>query len=155
MFDGGCLCGQVRYRLASTPMFTNACHCRDCQRFTGSAMAVNAMIETDRIASIGAVEPLPAEGADLPARCPARATRLWGHIATFGPAIAFVYVGTLDEGERLVPDAHFFTRSRHPWVTLPEGVPAYDTLPDDDAALWSAAVRGRLDAALAGAGGGR
>jgi len=46
---GGCACGAVRYRLASAPMFVNCCHCLDCQRQTGGAFAINAIIETDRI----------------------------------------------------------------------------------------------------------
>ena len=47
--EGRCTCGAVRYRLASPPLFTHCCHCRWCQRQTGSACVVNAMIETDRI----------------------------------------------------------------------------------------------------------
>lgn len=47
-----------------------------------------------------------------------------------GDAIRFLRVGTLDENERLSPDAHFFARSRHPWVTIPAGIPAHDTLPE-------------------------
>ncbi len=48
-FEGGCACGQVRYRLLSRPMFTHCCHCLDCQKQTGSAFAINALIETARI----------------------------------------------------------------------------------------------------------
>src|SRR6266516_1935010 len=48
--EGGCACGAVRYRLLSAPMFVHCCHCRDCQRQTGSAFVINALIETDRIA---------------------------------------------------------------------------------------------------------
>ena len=48
-FEGGCFCGAVRYALTSRPMFTHCCHCRDCQRQTGGAFAINALIETDRI----------------------------------------------------------------------------------------------------------
>ena len=51
-FEGGCACGAVHYRLLSAPMFVNCCHCRDCQRQTGSAFVINAVIETDRIALI-------------------------------------------------------------------------------------------------------
>ena len=46
---GGCACGAVRYRLRTGPMFVHCCHCRDCQRQTGSAFVINALIETDRI----------------------------------------------------------------------------------------------------------
>ena len=47
--EGGCACGGMRYRLASKPMFVHCCHCRDCQRQTGSAFVINALIETDRV----------------------------------------------------------------------------------------------------------
>ena len=47
--EGGCACGHVRYRLASAPMIVHCCHCRDCQRQTGSAFVLNALIETDRV----------------------------------------------------------------------------------------------------------
>jgi hypothetical protein len=148
MLEGGCTCGRVRYRLASPPMFVNGCHCRDCQRFTGSAFAVNAMIEADRVV-VTAGAPVAAEG-ERPAHCAGCGTRLWGHISMFGSPVAFVFVGTLDRGEELAPDAHFFVRSRHPWIVLPEGVPQFEMLPASDAELWGEAVRMRLDAALGG-----
>lgn len=58
---GGCSCGEVRYRLRSAPMFVHCCHCRDCQRLTGSAFVVNALIGTDRMAVERGV-PQPTEG---------------------------------------------------------------------------------------------
>jgi len=48
-FDGGCDCRRVRYRLATRPLFVNCCYCRWCQRETGSAFAINAMIEAERL----------------------------------------------------------------------------------------------------------
>src|SRR5579864_5797801 len=61
---GGCACGAVRYRLASPPMFVHCCHCRDCQRQTGSAFVLNALIETDRIAILSGTAEPGAGGAD-------------------------------------------------------------------------------------------
>ncbi len=56
---GGCSCGAVRYRLVSAPMFVHCCHCRDCQRQTGSAFVLNALIEADRVTlSSGNPEPV-------------------------------------------------------------------------------------------------
>jgi hypothetical protein len=135
-FDGGCECGAVRYRLTSTPILVNCCHCRDCQRITGSAFAINAMIETDRI-EILAGEPvmssLEREGSgDTRAwRCGNCATLLYADHPMFGDAMRFVRVGTLDRAELLPPDAHFFVRSKHPWITIPDGVPAFEALPED------------------------
>jgi hypothetical protein len=47
--EGGCTCGHVRYRVLSNPMIVHCCHCRWCQRQTGTAFALNALIEADRV----------------------------------------------------------------------------------------------------------
>ena len=47
--EGGCACGEVRYRLRSDPLFVHCCHCLNCQRQTGSAFVINLLIETDRV----------------------------------------------------------------------------------------------------------
>jgi len=48
-YDGGCTCRHVRYRMSTKPLFIHCCHCSWCQRETGSAFALNAMIEADRV----------------------------------------------------------------------------------------------------------
>ena len=52
IFEGGCACGAVRYRMTSPPMFVHCCHCHDCQRQTGTAFVLNALIEADRVSLI-------------------------------------------------------------------------------------------------------
>ncbi|WP_129792751.1 GFA family protein [Sphingosinicella sp. CPCC 101087] len=146
MHEGGCECGRVRYRLTSGPIFVNGCHCRQCQKLSGSAFAINAMIEADRVELIAGGDVI---GPDGTAACPDCATMLWALHPQFGDRIRFVRVGTLDEGERLPPDAHFFVRSRHPWIVLPTGVPSFETLPGpDDPPLHGPDAQARLDAAL-------
>ena len=54
--EGGCACGNIRYRLTGRPLVVNACHCTWCQRESGSALAVNAVIETDCVVVQGEVE---------------------------------------------------------------------------------------------------
>lgn len=127
--EGGCDCRLIRYRMTGAPLFTHCCHCRWCQRETGSAFALNAMIETDRIVSLGGevdwVDTPSASGAGQRiARCPRCRLALWSHYAGAGPVIAFLRVGTLDEPDRMPPDIHIFTSTKQPWVILPEGVPA-------------------------------
>jgi hypothetical protein len=130
-FEGGCTCRRVRYRLASSPLFVNCCHCRWCQRETGSAFAINAMIEADRVELLaGRPEPVmtPSESGKGQKiwRCPACRVALWSNYAGAGDAVNFVRVGTLDEPDRLPPDIHIFTASKQPWVVLPPGVPAVE-----------------------------
>jgi hypothetical protein len=139
---GACACGAVRYRLTSVPMFVHCCHCRDCQRQTGSAFVINALIETDRIALLsGDVQPVavPTDSGRPHEidRCPACKIALW---SDYGgrPALRFVRVGTLDDPTALSPDVHIYTRSKLPWVRLPDAVPAFEAYYDMQA-LWPAA----------------
>src|SRR6185295_12588289 len=106
-YEGGCACGEVRYRLTSGPMFVNCCHCKDCQRQVGSAFVINAIIETDRIERLsGEVEPtrMPTDSGGIHDiyRCPKCRTAVW---SDYGgrPALRFVRVGTLDEPSQLPP----------------------------------------------------
>ena len=130
---GGCECGAVRYRMTTDPILVNCCHCLDCQRITGSAFALNAMIETVRVELLRgrAVEhSLQRAGETTRAwRCGQCLTLLWSDHPKLGDGMRFVRVGTLEAASALAPDAHFFVRSKHPWVVLPDGIPAYETLP--------------------------
>jgi hypothetical protein len=132
--QGGCACRTVRYRLTSDPMFVHCCHCRDCQRQTGSAFVINALIETDRILLLdGAPTPwsVPTDSGaphDI-YRCPVCQTALW---SDYGgrPGLRFVRVGTLDEPASLPPDVHIYTRSKLPWIQLPDGARAVEAYYD-------------------------
>ena len=129
MFEGGCTCRFVRYRMSSKPLFAHCCHCTWCQRETGSAFALNAMIEAGRVALLqGEVEvihtpSLSGKGQKI-SRCPKCRVALWSNYAGAGDAVRFVRVGTLDEPGRFPPDIHIFTSSKQPWVVLPEGAAA-------------------------------
>ncbi len=127
--DGGCTCGQLRYRMTAAPLFVHCCHCRWCQRETGSAFALNAMIEADRVVLLKG-EPemvitptLSGKGQKI-SRCPDCRVAVWSNYAGAGDSVRFVRVGTLDEPDRLPPDIHIFTESKQPWVILPRDAPA-------------------------------
>ena len=140
--DGGCACGAVRYRLGSAPMFVHCCHCRDCQRQAGSAFAINALIEADRVALLsGDTEPsaMPTDSGRPHSihRCTGCGTALWSEYGGRN-TIRFVRVATLDDPAALTPDVHIYVRSKLPWFTLPEGVPAFAAY-YDPRTLWPAA----------------
>ena len=127
---GGCACGAVRYRLAASPIFVHCCHCRDCQRQTGSAFVLNALIETARLEVLsGTTEavgvPTDSGRPHIIHRCPKCRIALWSHYGAAGEKIAFVRVGTLDHPDAVPPDVHIYTRSKLPFVALPPGVPAF------------------------------
>ena len=148
--EGGCTCGAVRYRLTDGPLFVHCCHCRWCQRESGSAFALNAMIEADRLTLLaGTPEPLPTPSASgrgqTIMRCPQCRVALWSHYAGAGPSVSFVRVGTLDAPDAFPPDIHIFTASKQPWVQLPTGALAVDAY-YDRTTCWPAAALARMDA---------
>jgi hypothetical protein len=149
--EGGCACGAVRYRLASAPMFVHCCHCRDCQRQTGSAFVLNALIEAGRVeltsGDVVASE-MPTESGrpHRVLRCAGCRTPLWSEYG--GRAeIRFVRTGTLDDPSALSPDVHIYVRSKLPWVTVPPSVPAFEAY-YDSRSLWPEASLARRKAAL-------
>ena len=149
--EGGCSCGEVRYRLASEPLFVNCCHCLNCQRQTGSAFVINLLIEADRVELVSG-DPRPV---DVPRddrsvqsifRCPACQVAVF---STYGhPAVWFVRGGTLDEPASVAPDVHIYTRSKLSWIQLPESQPAFEVY-YDQRALWPAASQERLATLIA------
>jgi hypothetical protein len=150
--EGGCDCGRLRFRMASAPLFVHCCHCRWCQRESGSAFALNAMIEADRVSEFGAAPELvrtpSASGAGQTiARCPHCRIAVWSHYAGAGPLVKFVRVGTLDRPDELPPDIHIFTASKQPWVVLPAGTPAVPEYYGREA-YWPAASLSRWQAIL-------
>jgi hypothetical protein len=132
------------------PMFVNCCHCRWCQRESGAAFALNAMIEADRVVLLkGAPEMVMTPSASGQgqnfARCPECRVALWSNYAGAGDALRFVRVGTLDQPDRLPPDIHIYTASKQPWVVIPPGTPA---VPEyyDRRDYWPAASLARREA---------
>jgi len=145
--EGGCSCGAVRYRLTAEPMIVHCCHCLNCQRQTGSAFVVNALIETANVELLaGDPEPVPVprtEGEQVIWRCPGCRIALfsqYGH-----PGLRFVRAGTLDDPSWVQPDVHIYVRSKVPWVALPEGAPAFEAF-YDLSEVWSPGARARYAA---------
>ena len=124
MREGGCACGEVRYRLTSEPLFVHCCHCRSCQRQTGSAFVINLLIEADRVELLAgdpvAVDAPRDDGSTQRIfRCPSCSVAVFSNYGL--PSLHFVRGGTLDEPAGIEPDVHIYTRSKLPWVELPAG----------------------------------
>ena len=127
--EGGCTCRAVRFRLLGAPLFVHCCHCSWCQRESGAAFALNAMIESDRVELLDGdpelvATPSASGAGQRIARCRRCHVAVWSHYAGAGDAVRFVRVGTLDDPDRLPPDIHIYTASKQPWVLLDPRVPA-------------------------------
>jgi hypothetical protein len=128
-FEGGCTCREVRYRVTSRPMFVHCCHCTWCQRETGASFALNGLWETNRVEVTHGTPELidtPSESGkgQMIARCPKCHIALWSNYGGLGDIIRFIRVGTLDDASKFPPDIHIFTKSKQPWVVIPEGMRA-------------------------------
>lgn len=131
---GGCPCGAIRYEIRSEPSLTYVCHCTDCQRRSGSAFAVSLVVPDaafaitagDPVVSTRVAESGNTVSLSLCGACggPVFAGRRGGPRGTLT-----VRAGTLDDTGGVRPDIHIWTRSRQPWVAIPNGVPSFGTRP--------------------------
>lgn len=150
--DGGCACAKTRYRLIREPLYVHCCHCLDCQRQTGGAFAINALIEAECVNLLaGAAKPYPVPTeSGRPHdiwRCADCGTALWSDYGRRG-WLYFVRVATLDDPHVYQPDMHIFTRSKVPWVRLPENAKYVDVY-YDHAKEWPPESITRIKAAAA------
>jgi hypothetical protein len=127
-FEGGCTCRAVRFRMTARPLFVHCCHCSWCQRETGSAFVLNALIEAERVEIAqgrpeAIMTPSNSGKGQKISRCPTCHVALWSNYAGAGDLFHFVRVGTLDRPDLFPPEIHIFTSSKQPWVILPDGVP--------------------------------
>ncbi len=154
MFDGGCACGTIRYRMMSRPLIVHCCHCRWCQRETGASFALNALIEADRVVlqrgdpEVVLTPSQSGKGQKIH-RCPRCKVAVWSNYAGGGDAFDFIRVGTLDDPGPFAPDVHIYTSSKQPWVTLPPGARTFaefynpkEVWPQESRERWAAARAG-------------
>ena len=140
--QGGCLCGATRYEITGTPMIVHACHCTTCQRRFGTPMAVNLWIEESRVKLLFG-EPVKhgelvgEEGQKTEGwACSECGFGLWTVYHSAPKGSLFVRAGTLDDPSVFPPDVHIFTRSKQPWMQIPDDVPSNEAFYDFKA-TWS------------------
>ena len=142
---GGCQCGAVRYAIAAEPMTVYACHCRDCQRQTGSAFALSMVVPR---AAIGITQGTAREWLRPPEQtasgtpttcllCGTCGARLY-HLPSRSPEIAVVKPGTLDDTTWLRAVGHIWTDHAQPWVEIPAATVNFPRQSPDFVALTAA-----------------
>ena len=123
---GGCQCGQVRYELDGEILALFVCHCRDCQRQSGSAFGMSLVVPGESFhltaGHLKTFEVIAESGRiKTCAFCPECGVRIYN---TTGSRKS-IKAGTLDDPTRLRPDAHYWTKRKQNWVVLPPDVPCY------------------------------
>lgn len=128
--EGGCRCGAVRWRLDAERLPpTYACHCLDCQTWSGSAFSQQAIVAQDRFECTGPVGRFELPSADgrrvsHQVACPACFTRVYNTNSS-RPGRVVIRAGTFDDSHRLAVVAHMWTKRKQPWLTLDPQVPAW------------------------------
>jgi len=125
---GGCLCGGVRYEVTEPPAVAGYCHCTRCQRRTGSAAAVSAMLVPGSLRITAGEELLgsfdPPDGWSK-VFCSACGGALWAQ-SRDDPNLVGVRLGTFDTDPGLRPSYRQFTAYAAPWEPIPDdGLPRY------------------------------
>jgi len=134
---GGCLCGAVRYESAGEPVFSLQCHCRDCQRSSGTAYiaAIRVPASGFRITQ-GAPKRYVAKadsGNEITrVFCGDCGSPLYVQVST-RPDIIGIRVGSLDDPSGFRPEADIFVKSAQPWDHMDPALPKYPTYPPGQA----------------------
>ena len=145
--EGGCACRAIRYKLTASPLIVHACHCRDCQRLTGSAFVINIWIEKKFVEASAVPKSFRLAGGSGNHHdvffCDTCGTYLWSRYHGAPGDSLFVRAGTLDNPDAVRPDVHIFTKSKQPWLNLPENAPAFDSFYSIDK-IWPAESKQRI-----------
>jgi hypothetical protein len=129
---GGCLCGQVRYSANADPVFVGVCHCKNCQRQTGTAFSVLVGVPNSALSIQGQLKTFHDTG-DSGLRlernfCPECGSPIFTDVAAI-PGVAFIKAGTLDDTSWLDPKMHIYCDSKEQWTPMPEGVQVFAKMP--------------------------
>jgi hypothetical protein len=132
MITGGCLCGAVRYRTAGAPLFAVLCHCRDCQRASGTGHVPVMGMPKSSFAVQGETKGYAVRGTSglrsIRHFCPTCGSLLFG-TSEVAPDAVSIYVGTLDDPSVFEPELVMFKRDRHDWDMSAKALPEFETMP--------------------------
>jgi hypothetical protein len=129
---GGCLCGQVRYTTDATPVITAVCHCKNCQRQSGTAFAVVVGVPKETLQVTGPVKTFndtSDQGRPVYRRfCGQCGSPILTDESTM-PTVSFIKAGTLDDTTWLEPTIQIFCDSAQPWVKIADSVQKFAKMP--------------------------
>jgi hypothetical protein len=126
---GGCLCGAVRYAATVEQAAATVCHCRDCQRFTGSAFATLVAVPKEALTIDGAMRTFSSPGGSgqplLRHFCSECGASLAEESPSRRPGVLILNVGTFDDPSQAMPAREIFRDDALPWVALSGNWPRF------------------------------
>ena len=125
LYQGGCLCGPVRWRATAEPSNVRVCHCRLCQQATGGPFFARAIFLAEMIAWVGETTCWPTSPRIDRLSCARCGTPMFAR-PTDPPSRLGVSLATLDEPASLAPTMHIWVSRKLPWVSLEDGLPRHD-----------------------------
>ena len=152
---GSCQCGAIHYSVRGEPLMTYACHCRDCQRRTGSAFSMGTIYPLSALSVTGELSAWERRSEDGTANTRYSCARCGNVIYGIGdnaPDLIKLQPGTLEDQGGISVDAHIWVRSAQPWISLPVHTLRYDTQPDQLADVYAAVLAQREATAEPSAG---
>jgi hypothetical protein len=137
--SGGCLCEAVRFQITAMPLLVYACHCTECQRWSGSAFSLSMPVKTGSFSlTRGQTQHFHrtgASGVESTHRfCGNCGGRVYGQRSS-RPEIISVRAGTLDDTSWLRPIAHVYMRSAQAWERIPNNAECFEIMPSDFGSL--------------------
>jgi hypothetical protein len=124
-FTGGCMCGQVRYSATADAVFTGVCHCKHCQKLTGSAFSVGVGVPKTALSIQGSLKEFQFKGGSGQVvslqSCPNCGSPIFSEAAAL-PGISIIRAGTLDDTSSLKPTMEIFCDEAQTWVGLEGGM---------------------------------
>ncbi|MGD9614741.1 MAG: GFA family protein [Alphaproteobacteria bacterium] len=130
---GGCLCGAVRYSATVEQAAAGICHCRDCQRFTGSAFAALVVVPKAAVTIDGAMTTFSSPGGSgqplLRHFCPQCGSSLAEESPTRRPGMLILNVGTFDDPAMVMPMRETFRDDAWPWLHIDGDIPRFAKRP--------------------------
>ena len=132
MYEGGCLCGQVRFRIEGEPMMSGRCCCQACQKLSGAGNTENIAFAEAAFSVTGKAAQYnwtaDSGGAVTTSFCPNCGSPLFGKSTTM-PGMQMVRVGALDDPSAYRPQMMVYAKRRHAWVQHEDAIPAFDAMP--------------------------
>jgi hypothetical protein len=129
---GHCACGKVSYESSAEPAFTGVCHCKECQRHSGSAFNVVIGVPTDALTITGELKTYvaTADSGKLNARkfCPNCGSSILSQPEAFA-GMSIIRVGTLDDTSWVKPGMQIYCEEAQPWVSLGGDMQSFPKMP--------------------------